>query len=624
MSSPARDSAPFARLVGVVVGLFVVACWLPVLQVPFFWDDRGTLLDNAWLFGPLDAFFRESLRPHLGHLQPLTWWSLRADRVLLAPLLEALGGPVDNPAAPHLLGNVLLHGATASALFVLLWRALLPGTAVVPLAVVRGLAAGFGTVLWALHPCRVESVAWSTERRDVLAALLVVLGLSAWLRDSRRGRSWALGLFALSALAKAWVIGLPVALLAVEIGLGGALAHPDGPREGLRLALRRVAPSLLVAVPAAILAAYAQAVAGATASVAGLSWLERVVGAGYALTQYVAVTIWPAYLAPLHPIVPGRTLDAAHLVGAGVAFATLAFFAWRALGPLVRPTMPRSGRDEAIFAAMLGALGWLAPVLGLLQSGVQAWAERYLVLAHIAVLLPLVGGLAGLLQRGTKILPPAPAEGDGNERAVVPTRFIPGRNLIVAMVAMPSVVVPLLIRLFAWQGVWQQGGEALWTAAIEAEPASPHALANRAALRLERDDLDAAAADLDLALALSPRFANALELRADVHSRRGETLLALADLDAAVDAAPDDGKVRCNRGTVRAKAGDPTGARDDFDAGLRAGAGPDCHLNRAVLRFRIGDRAGAAADVHAALAALPAGHPLRERAEGMARALGGG
>lgn len=617
-------------IVAMLIGLLVAACWLPILQAPYFWDDQGTILDNAFLDAPWSVFLAESLRPHLGHWQPAAWWTLRLDDVLFGPLLDAVGEPVlgaafggtRGAAAPHLLGNLLLHAVTAAALYTTLWRMLLPSDPEEgALGVVRGLAAGFVALLFALHPCRVESVAWTTERRDVLAALLIVLGLAAWLRDSRRGRAWAFALFAASALAKAWVVALPVALLGVEIGVGGALGHAEGPRAGLRLALRRVAPSLLIAVPTGAMAAYAQHAAGATADAAGLSLLERLVGAGVALWRYFGLTLWPAELSPLHPIVPGRTLTPTAILLALAAAGLLGWLAWRALSPLWNPTTPRSRRDEELFGAVLAAVGWLAPVLGLLQSGVQAIAERYLLLPHLALALPLAGWLTGWLQRGTVVLPDAQGD-DGNTRAVVATRFVPGWRLLAGMVLLPMVIVPLLIRLFLWQGVWIEGGEALWTAAIAAESASPHAHANRAALRMAIGDEAGAAADLDAALTLSPRFANALEQRAGLHERHGDLAAARADLDAAVAAAPDDPKVRCNRGAVLARAGDRAAATADFDHALAAGAGPDCALNRAVLRFRSGDREGAAADVRDALARLPRAHPLRPRAEGMARALG--
>ena len=582
------------------MALLVALVWLPVLDGGYFWDDSGNFTDNAWLDGAWSTFWPASLSPHLGHWQPLTWWSLRLDGWLLG----------DGPR-PHLIGNVVLHALSAGVL-VALSAALLacwPTTAQVP-QTARSLAAGGAALLWAIHPCRVESVAWPTERRDVLATLLLLLGLLAWLRgrvagpSSTRRWAWLLAAaaFAASAMAKAWVVALPGALFALELTL---LANPSAGAKALLqdalAAIRRTLPWLLLSLPVAVVAATAQRGGGAAADVNALDIADRLMLAASGIGHYVMLTLWPANLSPLHPIVADTLWGPMNVALAAAAVAlTVALVAAAAR------------RSNAIALPALGAwvgfVAWLSPVLGLSQSGVQAYAERYLVVAHVPVALLLAIVIARpVLDRPVLGRP-------------VLGRPVLGRPVL-SWALLVVVLLATLSTTLAWQQTWRAGPLALWDAAIAAEPRSPHALANRAALKLERGDVVGAQADVDAALALSPRFANAWKLQAELARRGGDRQGALAALDRAVAAAASDGVVRCNRAALRAELGDADGAMADFDAALAGAAGPDCRLNRAVARVGVGDVAGARADVEAALLSLPEAHPLRERALGMARAL---
>lgn len=615
-------------VVAVVLWFATAALWAPVLGAGPFWDDRGTLAQVPWLEGPWSAFWPQALAPHLGHWQPLTWLSLRLDGPLLAGIADDLLGPdrLHRAIGKHLLGNVLLHATSTVLLFALLLRALrlAAATAALP-GWARVAAAGWGALVWAIHPTRVESVAWLTERRDVLSTLLLLLGLWLWLGararwgESRRdgaGHDGALAVlaFAASALAKAWVIALPGALLGLEIAVFAALSRPDG----LLGAIRRSAAWLALSLPIAAIAAWAQHAAGATAGVegvGGLSPIERLIGALAALPRYLGLTLWPATLSPLHPIVPGQALAPLSLVAAAATLVA-AIALWRA-----------RARWPGLLGAAIGAVAWLAPVLGLLQSGVQAIAERYLILAHVPLAVLGASVLATGLGEGVTPLD------DGGGR---PGRWRPGRWTLPAAVLASLLLPPLLVRLLLWQDVWIAGEEALWTAAIEAEPASPHALANRASMRLQRGAHAEAAADLDAALRLAPGLGNAWMLRAELSradardaARRGDPAAAavasrraLGELDRAVAADPTDAASRCNRGALRAELGDGVGAASDLDAAIAAGGDGACRLNRAVFLARSGDRGRAALDVAAALGMLPRDDPNYARALGMARALG--
>src|SRR3989442_3611892 len=149
----------------------------------------------------------------LGHYIPLTWMTLGMDYLLWGM----------NPVGYHLT-RLLLHVTSAVVVFFLPRRLL---TLAVPLASGRGhaltVSAGFAALVFAIHPLRVESVAWATERRDVLSGLFYLLTLLTYLRACERGARgqrlyWlSVALFGCALLSKSMAVSLPVVLLILEV-----------------------------------------------------------------------------------------------------------------------------------------------------------------------------------------------------------------------------------------------------------------------------------------------------------------------------------------------------------------------------------------------------------------------
>ena len=212
-----------------VIALTLVA-FLPVLDNGFIpnWDDRTNFLDNPHYRGLGSAQLRWMFTTfHAGHYIPLTWLSLGLDYLLWGL----------NPAGYH-LSSLLLHAATALAFYFLAVRlfrfALPPATS--PAALRWG--AAMAALLFAVHPLRVESVAWATERRDVLSGLFYVLALLCYVKAATapaetaparlEPRWYALSLtcFAAALLSKSIVVTLPVTLVVLDVyplrRLGGA------------------------------------------------------------------------------------------------------------------------------------------------------------------------------------------------------------------------------------------------------------------------------------------------------------------------------------------------------------------------------------------------------------------
>src|SRR2546425_1173250 len=242
------------RLLPVLIALVTFVPFLPTLDNQFVnWDDDDNLVENPHYRGLGWTHLRWMwTTSHIGHYAPLTWMTFGLDYLLWGM----------NPVGYHLT-NLLLHAANAAVFYLVACRILglaLPGPAQrgnVGLAA----SAAFAALLFAIHPLRVESVAWATERRDVLSGLFYLLTLLVYLRageQGERGRSgyWAsVGLFVCALLSKSMAMSLPVVLLILDVyplrRLGGARGWWGEPAR--RIYLAKI-PFVLPGLPAAWLA----------------------------------------------------------------------------------------------------------------------------------------------------------------------------------------------------------------------------------------------------------------------------------------------------------------------------------------------------------------------------------
>jgi hypothetical protein len=262
--------------------LLTFVVFAPVVTHKFiFLDDRNYLLDNpqvrqgftlssvAWAF---TAF-------HEANWHPLTWLSHMLD-------VELFGM---DPRGHHLM-SLLHHGAAAAALLLVLNR--MTGLLGSSLAV---------ALFFAIHPLRVESVAWAAERKDVLSALLWMLTLAAYLRYARRpgGRRYLalVAVFALGLLAKPMLVTLPAVLLLLDFWPLGRLRRASA--FG-RLAIEK-APLALLSTLSAIVTFKAQQASQAVISMSAVSLPERLANAVVSPAAYLAKTIWPDPLAVYYP-----------------------------------------------------------------------------------------------------------------------------------------------------------------------------------------------------------------------------------------------------------------------------------------------------------------------------------
>jgi len=560
----------FARLWYLLAPLCVLVAFWPALRAGWVnWDDDIAVQNNPWLrelsADSLRWMFTES---RVGHWTPLAWLSLAVN--------HALHG--FDPFGYH-LGNVLLHAASAwLAAFV--FEALLARA--VPdwqLARLRS-AALVGALLFALHPLRVESVAWITERRDVLSGVLWLGTLWAWLAAcapgvSARARRVRLGLafacFALSLLSKAWGLTFPALLLVLCLWPLRRL----GPGER-RAALLELAAFAVLACVGGGLAIWAQSRDHATIALAEHTLFERFLQACYGVAFYAGKTLLPLDLHALYPLPRELGLDQPR-------------FLWPAvLVPLATLALLACARRVPWACTAWCAFGiTAAPILGFTQSGVQLAADRYTYLACLP--FALLAGAA--LARWTGV-----------------------RGTWIAGLALGA-----LFGVATWRqcGHWRDS-RALWERVLSIDGENYVALYKRGKARYDLGDVEGAVLDYRRAIVVDPHAAPAWFHLGDAERMRGQSAEALAAYEKALELRPDEPVYLGRRGTYLAELGEPARGLADLDRALeRMPNDLGVRVSRASARLLLGDARGAVEDIELALARAPASWEPREGVERM-------
>ncbi len=359
----------------VVIGLALAlaaaaaAAYLPALQAGFVdFDDPLYVTENAMLQRgvTLDTLRWMVTSKHAYNWHPVTWLSLLLDFELYRL----------RPAGYHAT-NILLHAFNAAMLFAVLWR-----------LTRRRWASAMVAALFALHPLHVESVAWISERKDVLSTAFFLLTLWLHAGYARRPGPWrylaVVGAYAVGLMAKPMLVSLPLLLLLLDgwplRRLGPVSWRRPGAPPAWRVLLEK-APLAALAAASCVVTYHVQSTTGAVGTFEQYPLPIRVANALVAYRDYLWQMVWPLRLACMYPyrlaLPVGTVAAAAVLLGAVTA---LAAWAWRRAPYL--------------------AIGWawylisLVPVIGLVQVGNQAMADRYTYIPLIGIFLGATWGIA--------------------------------------------------------------------------------------------------------------------------------------------------------------------------------------------------------------------------------------
>ncbi|MEX2286508.1 MAG: tetratricopeptide repeat protein [Planctomycetaceae bacterium] len=356
-----------AGLIVLLVGLTVAVFW-PVHAFDFVrYDDPLYVVDNPHVRSGLD--FKDMLwafyTGESASWQPITWLSLMLDAEAFGP----------NPRAFHLT-NLAIHVLNVVLVFLLLQR--MTGDA---------WKSAFVAALFAIHPLRVEPVAWISERKGLLSMLFGLLALAAYLRYAQaRGRRWlvlSLAAYLASLMSKQMLVTFPFLLLLLDYWPLKRVRTPvNATTESTADATRTPAELLREKIPFFVLAllfsvsAYAvQNWAGAISTFAEMPMTVRVTNATVAYAVYLAKTLWPTHLAVYYPHW-GHAPPAAH-----VAASALVLFVLTALA------IHQRTRHPYLIVGWLWYLGSLVPVIGLVHIGGAKWAIRYTYVPLLGVFI---------------------------------------------------------------------------------------------------------------------------------------------------------------------------------------------------------------------------------------------
>lgn len=298
---------------------------------------------------------------------PLTWISLMLDAQL------GKGGP----SLFHMT-NVALHVLNTLLLFVLLKR--VTGSRWRSAAV---------AALFALHPLHVESVAWITERKDVLSTLFWLLTMLAYVHYAKKpmARRYMLvvAAFALGLMAKPMLVSLPLVLLLMDFW---PLGRVDGAQRWWPLVREKI-PLIVMSAGSCLVTYWAQAVGGSVGNSEVFPLGVRVANAGVAYVSYIIKMVCPLNLCAIYPH-PENTLPMWQVLGAGVCFALLMVIAVSA-----------ARRRPYVTVGLLWYTVTLVPVIGLVQVGRQAMADRYTYVPLIGLFMVLAWGVPELIAKSS-------------------------------------------------------------------------------------------------------------------------------------------------------------------------------------------------------------------------------
>jgi tetratricopeptide (TPR) repeat protein len=543
-----------------VVAFLVVLLYLPALGNGFVnWDDDIYVYANPQVRSMVPAsLWRAFTHIHAssGNWHPLTMVSHAVDYAVWG--LRPFG---------HHLTSILLHGWNAALVVLLAVRLLQArGHALSKQGMLMaGMVAG---LLFGLHPLHVESVAWVSERKDLLAALFYLLGVLSYLRYAGHAAG-AVGLwkdrrylttllyFVLALLSKPTALSFPFVLLIIDW-------YPLDRLKNLRRILVEKVPFFVLDLGLATVTVLAQRASGAFRPLDEVTLGSRVLVATKAAALYLAKTVLPTGLLPFYSY-PARVSLWSWEFGVPVVAMTAAALACLA-----------TVKKHRAFAAVLACYGVvLLPVLGIVQIGPQAMADRYTYLPSVA-LVALLGAGCGVLW----------------DRYAVAASW--RKNALAATVAL------LLLGLLSWQSVRQiavwRNSETLWSRVIQYEPWNTEAHNNRASFYYDQGEYEKALADYDAALRGPPLLSRAhankrrsayFNDRAITYVRFGRYAEALADESQAIELRPTQASYYFNRGNIYFLTGRYPEARDDLDRAIAASPAPvPAYFRKRALIYR--------------------------------------
>lgn len=485
----------------------------------------------------------------VGNWDPITWISHMVDWRLYG-----------SNAGGHHRTNVLLHAATVLLLFLVLRR-------------MTGVLwpSALAAALFAIHPLRVESVAWVTERKDVLSGLFFMLTLWAYTGYVQR-RFWLvrsiayaamLGFFTLGLLSKPIVVTLPCVLLLLDYWPLGRMGQRPTVSTIVRLVAEKL-PLFALAAALCVITVWAQHVS--LHKPQPLAW--RIGDAILSYVSYLQQFFYPVGLAPLYPS-RGPNLPLWNVVGAGLLLVAVTAAAW-----VLKRKCPY------FLVGWLWYLGMMVPVMGLLPFGLEITADRFTYLPQIGIAFALAWAAADLCR---------------------PTRFRRSIGVLTSILALA-----ILITIAREQTTYWRDSVTLWAHTLRCTTGNytAHTVYGNALAALHR--IDDAEDQFRAAITINPNHADAYFDLGVAAAERGLTDEAINHYQTAIKIKPDHAFANNNLGHLLLLRGQYFEAQKHFQKALQVV--PDfaeAHYNLGLALHALGHLRGAMTEYREALNLRP-------------------
>jgi len=497
--------------VGVGLVVLTAAVFAALRHFDFIgFDDPGYVKQNTHVTGglTLSGITWAWTTGHAANWHPLTWMSHMFDAELfgLRP-----GG--------HHLTSVILHIVNVLLLFVLLKRAT---GALGPSA--------FTAALFAIHPLHVESVAWIAERKDVLSTMFWWLAMIAYVGYVQQPRLWrylaVCLMMALGLLAKPMLVTLPLVLLLFDVW---PLKRIQAGQPWTRLVLEKL-PLFALAAASSVITFLVQQQGGAVTGFGLLPISKRIANALVAYLRYLGKTFWPADMAIFYPY--SEALPGWWVAGSAVLLIALSFLAVRAVR-----------RSPHLFVGWFWYVVTLVPVIGIVQVGTQAIADRY-------TYVPLVGIFMAIAWSAAAIAPSSAA-----------------RRWALPAVA-TLVVLALATVAYAQVQVWQNNFT-VWTHARAVTQDNYIAENELGVILVNKGQFDEALPYFERASAMKAEYVEARFNRGLAYLRRGRVADSIEQLSITVRLKPDHADAFNNLGFALMSTGKTDEALQSYMQALR-------------------------------------------------------
>ncbi len=536
---------PRVWAVALFLAVLTIAVFLPALNNNFVnWDDDEYVYENFHIqsidLGFLKWMFTTFHASKYWH--PLTWLSHAIDYAIWG--LNPLG---------HHLTSIILHGLNTFLVVILIIR--LVNYANLPQSLPDGRQAGpftnggaEGTIkrrkynpsiiagvitglLFGIHPLHVESVAWVSERKDVLYALFFLLSILSYLKYASSNLhkqktinySLCLLFFILSLMSKPMAVTLPVVLIILDVYPLERLKIKSAFTSQRKVLIEKI-PFICLSIISSVIIVMAHQVTITALEVHPLS--ERCLAGARALCFYLIKMLWPTHLVPLYPYPSKISFFLPEYLGASIlvlSITALCIYSWR---------------KQKIWSVVWAYyLVTLLPVLGIVQPGDQAAADRYSYIPSIGPFL-LTGLVIAILFEKIK------------DRGYP---FV--KNGIVVFLPLALVFFLFSVTTISQIKIWKDS-ITLWTSVLKISPDCADAYFNRANANKILGKYNEALRDLDSAIMLNPGYPEAYNNRGLIRKMVGDYRAAMEDFSKTIELNPADAVAYSNRADLFMRRGE--------------------------------------------------------------------